>query len=122
MSTAPSPSSSSAAALPSGCSHLHGVTLGGGFYGCAVDSASALETCCSTVGSTPAFVNDTCGCPFNAVFVPDDMQNFFACADKIDAQAGCHQPSPSAATRAPLRWNAAVVVLCLALLVGAMGV
>ncbi|KAJ7750806.1 hypothetical protein B0H16DRAFT_1691443 [Mycena metata] len=124
MSTAPSASSTSAAALPSGCSHLHGVTMSGGFAGCATDSASSLETCCSAVGSTPAFVNDTCGCPFNAVFVPSDMENFFDCADKINAQAGCtgsNSPQPSAATRAPLRWNAAVVV-CLALLMGAIGV
>ncbi|KAF7333420.1 hypothetical protein MVEN_02357800 [Mycena venus] len=121
MSTAPSPSSSSAAALPSGCSHLHGVTSSANFAGCAIDSASALETCCSAVGSTPAFVNDTCGCPYNAVFVPNDMENFFACADKINAQAGCSGPQPSAATRAPLRWNAAVAVLGLALLVGTMG-
>ncbi|KAJ7890687.1 hypothetical protein B0H14DRAFT_2561312 [Mycena olivaceomarginata] len=84
--------------------------------GCAVDSASALETCCSAVGSTPAFVNDTCGCPFSAVFVPNDTQNFFACANKINAEAGCNSPQPSVATRPPLPWNAAVVVLGLALL------
>lgn len=92
------------------------------YSGCAVDSASALETCCSAVGSTPAFVNDTCGCPFSAVFVPNDTQNFFACANKINAEAGCNSPQPSVATRPPFPWNAAVVVLGLALLVGAMGV
>ncbi|KAJ7750803.1 hypothetical protein B0H16DRAFT_1691441 [Mycena metata] len=123
MSTAHSASStsSSAAALPSGCSHLHGVTFGGGFAGCVTNTTSSLETCCTAVGSTPGFVNDTCGCPFNAVFVPSDMENFFDCADKIgNVQTGCQQPS--AATRAPLRWNAAVVVVCLALVMEAIGV
>ncbi|KAJ7142359.1 hypothetical protein C8R44DRAFT_760550 [Mycena epipterygia] len=123
-SSTPTSSSSSAAATPSGCDagDFRGTgysgTISGGFSGCVVGVASVLQSCCAEVGSTPAFVNNTCGCPYNAVFLPADEPTWAECTIHQNATSLCSLETPSAAVGRPVRWNAAVVVLSVALLLG----
>ncbi|KAK7689529.1 hypothetical protein QCA50_007321 [Cerrena zonata] len=35
------------------------------FRGCTAEPNSTLQICCTAVGKTPMFVNETYGCPFN---------------------------------------------------------
>ncbi|KAJ6492225.1 hypothetical protein C8R45DRAFT_1096251 [Mycena sanguinolenta] len=66
-STTPS-STSSFAPLPTGCAGLSGLHADASFQGCVTEFPTVLQICCSAVGSTPVFANETCGCPYNAVF------------------------------------------------------
>ncbi|KAK7036267.1 hypothetical protein R3P38DRAFT_2911188 [Favolaschia claudopus] len=106
--------------LPTGCANLHGATASAGFHGCVVGNATVLQICCSSVGSTPGFVNDTCGCPFNPpafVGAVVDVQNFFACASTYSYSAGCFGLPASGAGRI-VGWKAGVLVLGVSLLLG----
>ncbi|KAJ7132439.1 hypothetical protein C8R44DRAFT_774056 [Mycena epipterygia] len=114
--------------LPKGCSSSDSLgpdSVGNGrsgtFSGCTAGVASVLLSCCTSVGSTAAFVNNTCLCPYNTIFSPVTEEKFFDCVgNNSDAQCGTASGTNSA-TVASLR-NAVVVVLGVALLLGAMGV
>ncbi|KAJ7472272.1 hypothetical protein B0H11DRAFT_1919255 [Mycena galericulata] len=84
--------SSSAAALPKGCSpaDFHGPAFAeiGPFTGCTVGVASVLLNCCAAAGGTPAFVNNTCGCPFDTNFTLAQDDTFINCAEKFNATSG----------------------------------
>ncbi|KAJ7142363.1 hypothetical protein C8R44DRAFT_865716 [Mycena epipterygia] len=138
MSTVPSPSASAAVALPTGCSSSDfpgpgsSVPASKSFLGCTAGVASVLVSCCATVGGTAAFVDNTCGCPFDASFLAANEQDFEDCALASNTTSACSLggsqgtaqggPSTSAGVPGmPLRWNAATVVLGLALLVGLVG-
>ncbi|KAJ7668181.1 hypothetical protein B0H17DRAFT_1088111 [Mycena rosella] len=127
----PTPSSSSSApsATPSGCDAgdfrpgFSGTTSGG-FSGCVVNNASIRQECCTNLGSTAAFVNETCGCPYNGSTGFTSSAPFFACVNEAsdDAVAGCSGQGTTSAAGRRQRWNAAVVVLVAALVAGAVGV
>ncbi|KAJ6566784.1 hypothetical protein B0H19DRAFT_1138580 [Mycena capillaripes] len=128
MPTTPSSSHSSALALPTGCSASdfggpnRSGTMSGGFTGCVVGVASVLQTCCTSVGSTPAFVNNTCGCPIDPVLLPNAFTDFGTCVGEHNDVGACG-PLPSGGTgrfHGQLRWNAAAVVLGVTFLVGLM--
>ncbi|KAJ7699503.1 hypothetical protein B0H14DRAFT_3035473 [Mycena olivaceomarginata] len=83
--------------------------------GCVVGVPAVLQSCCSTVGSTPVFANQTCGCPFNAVFLPNETQAFFSCIEDNNQTGGCVGPAPNSASPAAVRprWKVALVPLVL---------
>ncbi|KAJ6574395.1 hypothetical protein B0H19DRAFT_1371479 [Mycena capillaripes] len=117
---------SSFAPLPTGCAGLSrpGTHASDGFQGCVVGDAKVLQSCCSSVGSTLVFAIETCGCPFNSAFLQTDIQNFFTCLGKFNQTGGCSGlgGTPSSAKAAPRpRWNAALIILGVSLLVGAVG-
>ncbi|KAJ6612974.1 hypothetical protein B0H10DRAFT_2222635 [Mycena sp. CBHHK59/15] len=114
---------SSFAPLPTGCAGLSGTHADGGFQGAFTLRVinPPFATCCSSVGSTPVFANNTCGCPFNSVFLVNDTHNFFSCTSKNNEDAGCIGPPNSASPSAHVRWSAVVLVLGVSLLVGAVG-
>ncbi|KAJ6549071.1 hypothetical protein DFH09DRAFT_1320370 [Mycena vulgaris] len=126
--SAASPSSSAASTIPSGC-HAgdfrpgHTPTMNDSFYGCVVNNSTALEVCCTEVGSTAVFVNETCGCPFNAAFPIAFDTRFFDCVDGMtivnNTISVCGKAN--AASGASLRWTAAMVSLGVALVVDAAG-
>ncbi|KAJ7894846.1 hypothetical protein B0H14DRAFT_2681969 [Mycena olivaceomarginata] len=72
-------------------------------YRLRVGVPAVLQSCCSTVGSTPVFANQTCGCPFNAVFLPNETQAFFSCIEDNNQRVGARSP----------RWKVALVPLVL---------
>ncbi|KAJ7182409.1 hypothetical protein C8R43DRAFT_1116052 [Mycena crocata] len=120
------PASSSAAALPNGCSPSSfpgpgkSGTITASFAGCVVGIASVLPTCCTVVGSTPVFVNDTCGCPFSASFPSTAFVNFLNCADENNATAICG-PTPKNNSPTGVRLNFAAMVLGMACVLGVVG-
>ncbi|KAK6981510.1 hypothetical protein R3P38DRAFT_415334 [Favolaschia claudopus] len=121
--SASSTSSSAFPPLPTGCAHLHGTTSSESFNGCVVGNATVLQLCCSSVGSTPGFINGTCGCPYNPpafAGTQADIQNFFACVSNHSYEGGCSDWPTSGAGRA-VGWNAAVIVLGVSLFLGVVG-
>ncbi|KAJ7925650.1 hypothetical protein B0H13DRAFT_1862912 [Mycena leptocephala] len=118
------PNPSAATALPTGCSarSFQGPEniphVSGSFLGCTASVAGALQQCCSQVGSTPAFVNGTCGCPFNSVFTPALRSNWTTCVIQSSFAAdSCNLVfKPNSALTVPLPLNAAVVFLGLSLM------
>ncbi|KAJ7097450.1 hypothetical protein C8R44DRAFT_370234 [Mycena epipterygia] len=123
----------SPATLPTGCSSFNfpgfNFTVGYDFGGCVAGQPSVLLSCCAKVGSTPVFANNTCGCPYNASFIPPVDDIFGSCAIDNNGSATCgsttvwRAPTTSAAVmKSFFRWNTAVVVLGAALLLGAVGV
>ncbi|KAJ7508309.1 hypothetical protein B0H11DRAFT_2184811 [Mycena galericulata] len=104
---ASSSSSASASATPTGIpavclnSTMPGVSEFGSispsFFGCVATNPAVFDACCAEVGSTPAAINDTCGCPYNAVFqfAQPDIQKFEACANEGGAATGCKLPKTS---------------------------
>ncbi|KAK6981540.1 hypothetical protein R3P38DRAFT_3460000 [Favolaschia claudopus] len=77
--------------LPSACAGLEGrMEAGAMFRGCvASDSDIVLQFCCHEVGSTATFVNMTCGCPFNDVFVPGNYKLFMDCTTENEKGSLC---------------------------------
>ncbi|KAJ7719726.1 hypothetical protein B0H16DRAFT_395261 [Mycena metata] len=127
-STASPASSSSASAIPTGIpavclnSTMPGVSEFGsistGFFGCVADVPAVFNACCAEVGSTPAAINDTCGCPYNAVFqfAQPDIQKFVDCASKGGATTGCLLPKTSGSVRGPektMGWGCFVAMILL---------
>ncbi|KAJ7174990.1 hypothetical protein C8R43DRAFT_1119019 [Mycena crocata] len=48
--------------------------------GCVVGNVLVLQACCVAFGSTPAFTNNTCKCPFNEAFAgAADIRDFAEC-------------------------------------------
>ncbi|KAJ6549904.1 hypothetical protein B0H19DRAFT_1159975 [Mycena capillaripes] len=129
----PSPMSNDS--LPTGCSasDFNGATAHtpinatSSFVGCWVGVPSVLQTCCSQSGSTAAFVNGTCGCPFPSVqAAATALDTFGKCASDKNVTAECGQGTKNAARGDHgarfMRGNLAAVVLCVSLLLGAVGV
>ncbi|KAJ7450197.1 hypothetical protein FB451DRAFT_1186970 [Mycena latifolia] len=85
-----------AASLPTGCSSsdFPGPNLtasaGSGFTGCVTGVSNVLLTCCARLGGTPAFVDNTCGCPFGAGFTADAEESFGDCTLESNATATCY--------------------------------
>ncbi|KAJ7212633.1 hypothetical protein GGX14DRAFT_393533 [Mycena pura] len=112
-SAAPASSSSSTSAIPTGIpavclnSTMPGVSefgsISASFFGCVATDPAVFNACCAEVGSTPAAINDTCGCPYNAVFqfAQPDIQKWVDCASKGGAAtaAGCLLPKTSGSVR-----------------------
>ncbi|KAF7358719.1 hypothetical protein MSAN_01210900 [Mycena sanguinolenta] len=114
VSTSSASATSSFPALPTGCAGLSGTHASGSFQGCVVGSPTVLQTCCSAVGSTPVFANDTCGCPFTSVFLSNETESFFDCLDKNNEEGGCldvSSPSLSISIRPRWKLNFALVAL-----------
>ncbi|KAJ7466221.1 hypothetical protein B0H11DRAFT_2239955 [Mycena galericulata] len=59
--------------------------------GCAVETGknSTLAICCAAVGSTPAEIDGTYGCPYTDAFVPSANQSFSACALERNTTGSC---------------------------------
>ncbi|KAJ7205620.1 hypothetical protein B0H12DRAFT_1160427 [Mycena haematopus] len=104
----------------------HIPAISGSFLGCTASVAGALQLCCPQVGGTLAFVNGTCGCPFDSVFTSavQSRLSWSTCVVKssfgVDACNIDFKPSSSQAIAA-LPLNVAVVVLGLSLLGRAIG-
>ncbi|KAJ6549119.1 hypothetical protein DFH09DRAFT_1281553 [Mycena vulgaris] len=119
---------SSPVALPPGCSadNFPGPNVtqpaGDGFRGCTVGVAPVLLSCCARVGGTPAYVHNTCGCPFGATFLAAAEEDFTDCTLESIATSTCYigtstsTPPSSEGTLNARRWNAATLVLGVALL------
>ncbi|KAK7036329.1 hypothetical protein R3P38DRAFT_2771806 [Favolaschia claudopus] len=93
--------------LPSACAGLEGrMEAGAMFRGCvASDSDIVLQFCCHEVGSTATFVNMTCGCPFNDVFVPGNYKLFMDCTTENEKGSLCqHIPREPSFHPRP-RWD-----------------
>ncbi|KAJ6561694.1 hypothetical protein B0H19DRAFT_1259344 [Mycena capillaripes] len=64
------------------------------FFGCVATIPDVFDACCAEVGSAPVAANDTCGCPYNAVFqfTQADIQKFVDCAGNNGSATLCHLP------------------------------
>ncbi|KAJ6549128.1 hypothetical protein DFH09DRAFT_1320421 [Mycena vulgaris] len=119
----PVSSSSAASPTPSGCDAGdfrpgYSGSITGGFAGCVVNNATALTVCCASVGSTAGFINETCGCPFNAAFPATANISFFECVHRTSNGTTSACGHPNTGLGAGVRWNAAVIVLGAALVLG----
>ncbi|KAF7351407.1 hypothetical protein MSAN_01572500 [Mycena sanguinolenta] len=120
-SSATATSSSLFPPLPTGCADLSGVSWSGSFSaGCVANGAAVLQTCCSQAGGTVGFQNDTCGCPFNSVFTPQDNSTFLQCVTAQNGLGVCISHSAATSIARP-RWNPVLIVLGVSLLVAAVG-
>ncbi|KAJ7668180.1 hypothetical protein B0H17DRAFT_1210036 [Mycena rosella] len=77
-----------AAPTPSGCDAADfqpnvDCAMSANFSGCVVNRAHVLQKCCTGVGSTAAFVNGTCGCPYNATAGFTSYKKFFGCVEAV---------------------------------------
>ncbi|KAJ6549082.1 hypothetical protein DFH09DRAFT_1320380 [Mycena vulgaris] len=125
---------SSSVTLPPGCltATFPGPNVtqpaGDGFTGCVVGVANVLLSCCARVGGTPAYVHNTCGCPFDANFLAAAEESFTDCTLESNATSTCYigmspsTPPSSAGTLNARRWNAATLVLGVTLLFIAVGI
>ncbi|KAJ7668178.1 hypothetical protein B0H17DRAFT_224219 [Mycena rosella] len=116
---------------PSGCTtadfrpNLSGsIIVSPTFSGCVVTNPAVLQACCTRLGSTAAFVNVTCGCPYNASVGFASGAPFVACvrAASTNAWAGCTARGATGAAGRRLRLHSAVVVFGAALVAAAVGV
>lgn len=80
--------------------------------GCATDLNSTLDTCCSAVGSTPAFVHGSYGCPFNYSGSPQSAWNECTAKDPNSGGTICHGPdSGSQSVKLPSRVIAFMILI-----------
>ncbi|KAJ7609188.1 hypothetical protein DFH06DRAFT_1148595 [Mycena polygramma] len=66
------------------------------FAGTMLKRQAGGTACCSQAGSTPG-LNDTCSCPFDSKFLPNNSQLFRDCvAQATKKNPVCHSPVPAA--------------------------
>ncbi|KAJ6616622.1 hypothetical protein B0H10DRAFT_1948946 [Mycena sp. CBHHK59/15] len=85
--------------------------------GCTVESGhnDTLAPCCAAVGSTPALMDGTYGCRYNAVFVPAANQSFGSCALEHGAGSSCAPASQSnSAVQPRIRWSTMALLMVIA--------
>ncbi|EGN92092.1 hypothetical protein SERLA73DRAFT_191619 [Serpula lacrymans var. lacrymans S7.3] len=101
------------------------IVIPSNFFGCVSSSNSSLNSCCSSAGSTPVFLNitDNYGCPYtalNGTFPPtQDSNNWFGnCCAGQNATIGCltKSNSGSVGVNRPTLWAPWKIFWALAIL------
>ncbi|KAF8190644.1 hypothetical protein K438DRAFT_1763098 [Mycena galopus ATCC 62051] len=117
--------------LPAGCSASNFVGASAhtpinattSFIGCWVGVPSVLQTCCAQSGYTAGFVNGTCGCPL-PLQAATAIETFNHCAENNTVVSECGRGTENAARSRVHNAGGklAVAVLCVSIILGAVGV